>query len=105
MREFLSERKLLRKLTQNTDNEVYQSTTRYPAQPFNTLMRSINKILDRVYPNGNCLVKSLVKRDLLKKHGYHQPIAVGVITSDQGIKAHAWLSGESETEYKIVHLL
>lgn len=105
MRTFLSGKVLLKKLSTQEINKLYYHTARTPEQPFHSVLRSINRILEFLYPNGNCLVRSLVKREVLKKYGYPKRIAVGVIRSELGIKAHAWISGENDFQYNIVHLL
>lgn len=72
---------------------------------YSLLLRTTNKILKLVYPNGNCLVKSLVKRGILQKYGYSEHIILGVKYTEQELKAHAWLSSESGSNFNILHLV
>lgn len=104
-RVLLSSKELLKLISEKENIETVYHSPEQAKQPFQSYIKSINRILHYLYPDGNCLVKSLVKRDLLQKYGFTKQIAVGVIISGQKMKAHAWLSGECESNFKIVHLL
>ena len=105
VRTFLSSKELINYVSRQGGADIENYAACAPAQPFHTLIKSINKVLNLVYANGNCLVKCLVKRDLLKKYGFSEDILLGIKGSGQGIEAHAWLPGERCSKYNIVHLL
>lgn len=105
IRTFLSSKELIIYVSRQDSDDIEYYTSASPVQPFSTLINSLNRVLNLVYSNGNCLVKCLVKRDLLKKYGFSEDIILGIKGSEQGIKAHAWLPGERNFNYNIVHLL
>lgn len=100
----LSDKNLIAFLSSQSRIPIYKSTTRNTSST-NSLLHSVNKILKGINPNGNCLVHSLVKRDILYKKGYFEPIFLGLKITNQGLKAHAWLSNERVIDYNLVHLL
>lgn len=104
IRIFLSDKKLINYLSAQNRSTKHKYFSR-KSHSLQELTKMINRVFHLVYPNGNCLISSLIKRDILYKHGYIEPIFLGLKNTDQGLKAHAWLSNENAINYKIVHLL
>jgi hypothetical protein len=68
-------------------------------QPKQILLRQINTALRHLRLDSNCLINSLVKRDILMKSGYSETIVVGIRKENEMIRAHAWLSCENAVYY------
>ena len=68
-------------------------------QPKQILLRQINTALRHLRLDSNCLINSLVKRDILMKSGYSETIVVGIRKDNEMIRAHAWLSCENAVYY------
>lgn len=105
VRALFSSKKFLVYVSRPTYSDLYRDSYLTSMQPIHPIIKSINRVINYFYANGNCLVKCLVKRDLLRKYGFTERIVLGVTNSGNELKAHAWLSSDSESKYKYVHLL
>ena len=72
-------------------------------QPLQWYVRQIDMIINRLAPSTGCVTRSLVKRDCLAYYGYFTSINFGILKDDADIRAHAWLSTESNSGYHKVH--
>jgi hypothetical protein len=53
--------------------------------------------------NNNCLIRSLVIRNVLAKYGHAASILLGVRVLNDNLEAHAWIADKKQNEYKIVY--
>lgn len=104
IRTALSDKRLIKYLSSQNRSTIDENSSDYSFSP-QALSKFVNRIFRMVYPNGNCLVYALIKRDILYKHGFAEPILIGLKNTNQGLKAHAWLYNEHVKNYKIVHIL
>jgi hypothetical protein len=68
--------------------------------------RIINQVLtvNRITGiNNNCLIRSLVIRDILAKYGHATSIMLGVRVLNDSLEAHAWIANKKQNEFKIVY--
>ena len=105
VRAVFSDKKLLSYVSRPNCSESDLESNTISMQPIHSIIKSINLVLNYFYANGNCLIKCLVKRDLLRKYGFTNRILLGLSIAGSEIKAHAWLSDGCASEFKSVHLL
>jgi len=76
-----------------------------PVQPNTLLLRQTNRLINLIQPGASCLVKSLVKRDVLEKFGYNSVICFGLMKQNGGFIAHSWLTVENSGGFSKVFQL
>ena len=74
-------------------------------QPKDAIIRLIERVLNSLMPNLSCLIRSLIKRDILKHYGYNEIINIGVRIINNEIDAHAWILSENKMNYTKLHQL
>ncbi len=60
-------------------------------QPKWSLIRLTDRIIDIIFVKSSCLVRSLVKREILIKYNYNTLISLGMAIDGGHISAHAWI--------------
>ncbi|MDF1572514.1 MAG: lasso peptide biosynthesis protein [Bacteroidales bacterium] len=72
-------------------------------QPFKNYSRLIDIIINKLAPSSTCVIRSLVKRDVLSNYGLKTEVFFGLLRKDNEIRAHAWLSTEHDHGYSKVY--
>jgi len=60
-------------------------------QPISSLICQIDKIIRIINPKINCLIISLIKREVLALHGYKVEINLSIYKIDNCFRTHAWI--------------
>jgi len=102
MRAILSDRLFLNKIV------VVQQKENIPVplenmQPNSWLISRIDKIINKIAPKTSCMVRSLVKRKVLKKAGINSIICFGIAKDNDVFRAHSWISIEKNTGFAQVY--
>lgn len=69
-------------------------------QPISSLICQIDRIIRIVYPKINCLILSLIKREVLALHGYKVQINLSIYKSNNEFRTHAWVFQPGMDSYK-----
>lgn len=56
----------------------------------------VDGVLSRLEPT--CLERSLVLQAWLTAHGIERDIVIGVASDDAGVRAHAWIEGDADSD-------
>lgn len=69
-------------------------------QPISSLICQIDRIIRIIYPKINCLILSLIKREVLALHGYKVQINLSIYKSNNEFRTHAWVFQPGMDSYK-----
>jgi len=69
-------------------------------QPMQRILGQIDKILQIVEPEINCLTESMIKKEVLANYGYEVKVKLSMYRSRSSYKAHAWLLAPKMKNYK-----
>ena len=72
-------------------------------QPLRKVSGLTDRIISLLLPGTSCLIRSLVKRDVLKSFGYSTYVFFGLKKNDDQYEAHAWLSHERNAGFAKVY--
>lgn len=97
---FVYRRKSSKLLDYYISRSNYNVSTNQDMQPIRSLLGQTDRILQILDPGVNCLVESMVKKEVLAKHGYNVKVNLSVYRSDEAFKAHAWLLVPKMNDYK-----
>ncbi len=85
------------------DKNKYLKNLKYQKQPLNNLIGQIDRIVHYIDPSANCLIESLVKRDVLAKNGYSVLINLSIYKTSTEYRTHAWIINPGMTAFKTLH--
>lgn len=75
-----------------------------PMQPKDVLLRQINRVTSYLSLSKNCLIDSLVKRDILAQEGYKVTINLSIYkNNNNAYKTHAWIENPGMDSYKTLY--
>jgi len=89
----LSDEKLVRLVSNNLD--FYPTEIDDQVQPYKHILRLTNRIINRIKPEASCLVRSLVKKDVLNRFGISTYVCFGLMKENDRFIAHSWLAVEN----------
>lgn len=89
----------------NSKKTHKRKSTPEKVQPLNVLNSQIEKIINILAPSTKCLVRSLVKKEVLRKHGYDVNVNFSIYKADNQFKSHAWILSPCMKDYKTLHTI
>jgi len=94
--------KLLRHISAGS-TETRDLNDRGPVQPNLRLLRQTDTIIDIIQPKATCLIRSLVKRDVLRNYGISTTLCFGLMKEGDRFIAHSWLTVENSGGFSKVY--
>lgn len=96
-------KRLLQTIVKKNRDSYLHSFIPTTMQPKQQLTRLIDKILNNLPINSACLVRSLIKRDILNYYGYIETINLGIQKENELLKAHAWICEPENNSFVKLH--